>query len=378
MHDEASVAVRRARLDSQRLSDATRLGPDPVAIARAVCAVQAQSLDAARHSLRVRSTGLTEDAVNRALGEERTLAWSWLMRGTLHLCAAEDLRWLLALLGPLNMQRDATRRRQLGLDEATLEHGVRAIRDALAGGPLPRPRLREAVLARGVGIAAEGQALIHLIAHAAHRGVIVVTAPVGRDNTFTLLDDRVPKARVPSIEACEAELARRYFRAYAPATVADFAAWSGLPAPAARRAVTAIGGELREVTGPFSGLLAPAGAAVVGGSVRGARAPIVRLLPYFDTYLLGYRRRDLVLDPAHTKRIADGGWITPAVCVDGWVEGVWKLRRERKETAVEVSPFSRLSREVAAGVRSEVSAIGAYLGRPARLVVAEGHGPRSR
>jgi hypothetical protein len=36
-------------------------------------------------------------------------------------------------------------------------------------------------------------------------------------------------------------------------------------------------------------------------------ATIVRLLPYFDTYLLGYQNRDLSVPPMYGKRVNAGG-----------------------------------------------------------------------
>jgi hypothetical protein len=48
----------------------------------------------------------------------------------------------------------------------------------------------------------------------------------------------------------------------------------------------------------------------------------VRLIGQFDEYLLGYRSRDLILSPKFAKRIqAGGGFVQPAVLVDGYVAG---------------------------------------------------------
>ena len=99
MSDASTLPLRLARIGAQRLTDATRLGPDPAAIARAMCTAQAQSFDAARHQLRVRSTGISAASVDRAFEQERSVVRTWLMRGTLHLCAADDLRWMLDVLG---------------------------------------------------------------------------------------------------------------------------------------------------------------------------------------------------------------------------------------------------------------------------------------
>jgi hypothetical protein len=44
------------------------------------------------------------------------------MRGTLHFVAAQDARWLLALLTPRVIAQSAGRYRQLELDDATFAH----------------------------------------------------------------------------------------------------------------------------------------------------------------------------------------------------------------------------------------------------------------
>ncbi|MFN2582066.1 MAG: winged helix DNA-binding domain-containing protein [Candidatus Dormibacteria bacterium] len=371
MPDAAHDLLRGARMQSQRLSDEARCGGDPLAVLSAVTAVQAQSFDAARASLRVRSNGLTVIAVNRALDHDRSIVWTWLMRGTLHFVSAEDVRWLLALYGPRNIARDRGRRAQVGLDDATCERALRVIRRVLAHGPLTRPQLRDGLLRGGIDVSRHPQTLIHLVAHAAHRGVIVVLPPVGRDNRFALLDDWLGGRVGARVDDPEAELARRYFRAYAPATETDFAAWSGLPMANVRRAMRAIGEELQESSlgaGRLFELRAPRRRA---RSSSPAPEPLVRLLPYFDTYLLGYRPRDQMIDPAYMKRVIDGGWLRPTVCVDGWIEGAWRLRRERREALLDVDPFGELSDDVRRGIDREVTAIGMFLERPVSLGTAD-------
>lgn len=331
-------------------------------MARAVCAVQAQELAAGCLSLRARSVGLTRAGVIEALNDDRTLAWTWLMRGTLHMCAADEVRWLLSLLGPLNAARDARRRSQVGLDDDACARGVRVMRRVLSNGPLTRHQLREALLVAGVDVTRDPQALIHMIGYAASHGVIVVLPPAGRDNRFGLLEDWIPTGGAPPREAAEAELARRYLGAFGPATVADFRTWSGIPAPMAQRAVVRIAGELEQQETVDGELLTLRNGR---GTRYPRREPVgVRLLPRWDTYLLGYRSRALMLDPSQTPRVFVGGIIKPTVCVDGRVEGIWELRRERAEWRVELQPFGPLSPDVEAEIRAEVDAISFFLDAP--------------
>src|SRR6202051_704600 len=250
MPDATLQRLRLARLRSQHLTDDTRLSGDVATVVRGVRALQAQAFDAARHQVRVRGEGLTASAVDRAFEEERSVVRTWLMRGTLHLCAADDLRWLIGVFGPAVNQFGASRRKNLGLDDAVCARGVTVIRKALAHGPMARSQIRERLVSASVLEEPVGQSLVHLIYHAAALGIVCSGPRMGRDDSFVLLDDWVPQSKGPRGEAALAELARRYLAAYGPAREADFAAWSGLRRPAIRAAMTAVASELVEYPGP--------------------------------------------------------------------------------------------------------------------------------
>jgi Winged helix DNA-binding domain len=362
--DPALLHLRLARLRSQHLTDESRLHADVASVARSVCALQAQAFDAARHQVRARSTGLTAAAVDRAFEHERTVVRTWLMRGTLHLCAADDVRWLLDVFGPAINQLDASRRRNLGLDDGTCKRGLAVIRTALTGGPMARRQIRERLVSAGVLEEPVGQTLVHLLFHAAALGVICSGPRMGRDDSFVLLDDWVPKTKGPAGDAALAELARRYFAAYGPAGAADFAAWSGLRQTMIRTAMAAISSELVEFPGSIPGLWTLGPAADVSSIPR----PDVRLLGHFDTYLLGYRRREHLGGADAEAWIHDGGggWIRPVICVDGWIAGGWRLDQARGEVEIKVMPFDRISRRADPAIGREVASIGQFLERPAR------------
>jgi hypothetical protein len=364
MPDDPLLPLRLARMRSQRLTDDTRIEGDVATVARAVCAIQAQAFDAARHQVRVRSTGLTSAAVDRAFAEERSVVRTWLMRGTLHLCATEDLRWLVDVFGPAIDQLGATGRRNVGLDDARCERGVAVIRKALAHGPMARREIRKVLVSAGVLEEPIGQTLLHLIFHAAALGIVCCGPRMGRDDSFVLLDDWVPKSKGPRGEAAVAELARRYFAAFGPASEADFAAWSKLRRARIRPAMAAIGPELVEFPGPLRGLWT-LGPAVTDAALT---RPVVRLLGHFDTFLLGYRRREHLGGPDAETWIHDGGggWIRPVVCVDGWILGGWRLEQRGGEIEVTIMPFDRIGSRADPAIRREVASIGRFLEQPAR------------
>jgi hypothetical protein len=299
--------VLRLRLRAQRLEP--RSAGSAADVVRAVCGIQAQDARAAALSVRARSTGLTAADVERARVGERSIVRTWAWRGTLHLVATEDLGWILPLVAPLAIRGTAARWRQLGLDEDVYGRAREVIAEALAGGPLTRAEIAERLAVRGID--ASGQRAPHLLGRAALEGLVCR----GPGDTFVLLADWVQPPQ-PHPDPL-AELGRRYADAYGPADARDLAAWSGLP-------------------------IAQARAAWVAASQTPARKdaePVVRLLPSFDTYLLGYRSRDLAVAPEHARRVRPGGgWLHPVLTVGGRVAGTWRLARH--EAIVE--PFEPL------------------------------------
>ena len=92
------------------------------------------------------------------------------MRGTLHLVAREDHAWLLGLTAPRQEAGGARRLAQEGVTPGDAERAVAVVERALADdGPLTRAELGARIAAAGVR--SEGQALPHLLALAARRGI---------------------------------------------------------------------------------------------------------------------------------------------------------------------------------------------------------------
>jgi hypothetical protein len=156
---------------------------------------------------------------------EKTVARSWLMRGTLHLVAADDLRWILSVVAPVLGAGSARRQVELGLDGDIKTRGVRAIRRILSNsGPLTRYQIVDRLQQMDVRLDPKTQAPIHLVQSAAMQGVCCSGPDRNGEPTYVLLDDWLPAHRTQS-KAGPAELARRYFAAYGPASAEDFSAW---------------------------------------------------------------------------------------------------------------------------------------------------------
>ena len=181
---------------------------------------------------------------------------------------------------------------------------------------------------------------------------------------YALLDEWLgapPAALQP--DAALAELARRHLGAHGPAAPADLAAWSGAGLRRARRGYELIASELRAVRTAAGPAWALAGAP--------ARPPRSRalLLGHFDPYLLGWESRDLVLDARFAGRIqAGGGFIQPALLVDGRVAGTWRRRGRAARLQIELEPFEELPAAALAALERDADDVGRFLGfRPDRV-----------
>ncbi len=331
-------------------------------VARAVVGVQAQDRGAAALAIRARLGAARVSEVARAWSSNGPLVLTWSLRGTRHLHHRDDVRWLLSIFGPMYAAGAPARTRQLGIAGAAGDRAVKAVRDALRRrGPLTRPQVKE-VLARH-GLDVSGQAPIHVLRRAALEGVLCVVPDADDEETYVLLDERVPAATLPDREDALAELARRYLRGYGPATPADLAAWSGIGLREADSAWTAIAAELDEVMTPAGamGILKRSSRSVAAA----ARSPApVHLLPAFDTLLLGYADRTPLIPARFARRVnAGGGMIRPTLLTDDGVVGTWSMHREGdRAPRVEVDPFGRLRSGVRDSIDREVRSIARFFG----------------
>jgi Winged helix DNA-binding domain len=170
---------------------------DAVEVVRALCAVQAQDYYASLWAVGLRLRGAHEADVERALNERRIVR-TWPMRGTLHFIAAEDVRWLLALLAPRVLERQGTRlRRDFSIDRAVLRRARKIVEKAFcAGQAVTRSSLYERFDAGGVST--ERQRGLHILWWLAHEGLICCGPRAGKQPTFVSLEEWVPPATAQS------------------------------------------------------------------------------------------------------------------------------------------------------------------------------------
>lgn len=313
---------------------------------------------------------MTQADIVHAREVERSFVLTWTLRGSLHLAPSDDLRWLLALCGPGAIR--ATRRRyaQLGLTEAIREQALSDIHAILSQhGALSRPDLARALEARGIPV--EGQAIHHLVRFAALRGLICLGPEDDGALTYVLLDKWLPAdAAATAPDDPLGDLSRRYLKACAPATAADFARWSGLSASQVRAGWHAIANDCVNV------ILPTGEAAMLKSQLDAAKTKetggIVRFLPRYDNFLLGYESRAFMVAGDYAKRVHPGGGLIRAcVIVDGEAKANWKLEKRRKANRLVVTPFEPLDAATVAAMGYEAELLGAFLNTPLELRIED-------
>jgi hypothetical protein len=328
-------------------------------------AVQAQDYLGALWAVGLRMRDATETAVEKAIAD-RTIVRTWPMRGTLHFVAPEDIRWMLKLMTPRVIANNAQRIfRDYGLDAAAITRSRDVVENALAGGKcLPRTELYKVLEESGISPAPQGN--LHIVGWLAMGGVICFGPRQGKQQTFALLDEWVPVSRVLERDEALAELAKRYFTSHGPATVQDFAWWSGLTAGEARAGLEKVKSEfVQEVVDGKTYWLS------VSTPAADDTPPTAHLLPAFDEYTVAYTDRSAILDPAHAEaaRIdVRGSVLNPSIEVDGRIVGTWKRVFEKGSVIIKVQPFgapSDIENEV---VAEAADRYGNFLDMPAILL----------
>ena len=305
--------------------------PDAVGTVAWFGAVQAQDYGAAKWALALRMRGaVTGAAVDRAFDEGRILR-THLLRPTWHFVAAADIGWLLELTAPRVHQALAFGRRYFGLSDALHRRAARTIERALERDECLTRNELAGHLERA-NLPAAGVPLAFVTIYAELEGIICSGPRRGKQFTYMLLPRRAPRALRYSRDEALAELTRRYFRSHGPATVRDFAWWSGLTVADAKRGLAIVRARSEVIDALTYWTVGPR-RAIAGTD------DAVHLLPVYDEYLVAYRDQEAV---PRGKTV--WGILPQAVVCGGQVVGTWKATRGATTPKVAVTLGRRLTR----------------------------------
>jgi hypothetical protein len=324
-------------------------------------AVQAQDFFGSLWAINIRLNEFLKEAdVEKAI-VDKTIVRSWPMRGTLHFCAPEDLRWMIKYLTPRVFARYKSILEKDGIDNAVRTKAKKVFAKILEGGnQLTRDEMYQAL--EKAKVSTKGTRGLHLLGTAAQDGLICFGPRAGKQHTFVLVDEWISSnASMPSKEEAMAELARRYVRSHGPVVVEDFAWWAGLNKGEANAAFQSIANELETaVVNEKEFWLDPASAEA---KPKPGKA---YLLPTYDEYGIAYKNRDEFIHNDEYRLV--GGLFTSAIMMNGKMIGTWRRVLEKKSVHVEFKPFQKFTTAQKKAIQTDVKRYGKFLSQPVRFI----------
>ncbi|MGA7733311.1 MAG: winged helix DNA-binding domain-containing protein [Chloroflexia bacterium] len=347
----------------------------PAEVVGTMCGAHAQVMSAAELSIGLRIAGATREDVRGALWSERSLVKTCGPRGTVHLLPTQDLPMWTAALSTIPSTRNVQGKNALLTAEQT-EEVVAAIADALEDAELTVDELTEAIVERTGSWAGEPAmpAFQEMWPRwrwaegtATNRGEMCFGPNRGRKVTYTSPRRWLPGFRPAEGHTAIADLLKRYLHAYGPAMPEHFARWLAAPPRWSKELFASLAGDLQQVE--VEGSVAW----VVAGDTATPSTPPngVRLLPYFDAYVVGCHPRDLLFPGMAAVRALTHGQAgnLPVLLIDGIVAGIWHQRRSGRKLEITVEPFERLTPTQRRELDSQVERVGEFLEEMPRLTI---------
>ncbi len=279
------------RLVNQQLIDSSLSSPHEVV--NCLVAMQAQEYAMAKWAIDLRLPGSKESEIEHAFNNGIILR-THLMRPTWHFVAPEDIRWLLKLTASRVHALNSYMYRECDLDMKLLNRCNDHLTKFLQGGKhLTRNEIK--VLLAQKKILAEGPRLSYIMMYAELEGIVCSGSRKGKQFTYALLEERVPK--FPSLTRVEAltNFMSRYFQSRGPATLQDFTNWSGLTMKDAKEGLSHLNTDF--ISQLFNGqeywystktdtrtVIAP----------KAIKSQATFLLPDYDEYGMGYKDRSAI------------------------------------------------------------------------------------
>lgn len=323
-------------------------------------AVQAQDFAAAKWALGLRTENSIDEDIEKAFNEGKILR-THVMRPTWHFVVPEDIRWMLESTAPRVKALLAHYNRKLELDDALFAKSNAAISKALQDHTYLTRQEIKAILTR-IGIETNVQRLAHIVTWAELEGLICSGPRHGKQFTYALLEERVPKAKKLSREQALAKLALNYFTGHGPAQLKDFSWWSGLAIKDARGALDLIKSELEQAT--FDGKTYYWSSAQT--DVTTPKMPSAFLLSIYDEYTIAYKDRGDISEARDIERmISMGNALTAVIILNGKVAGTWNKALKNNTIEIRLNPYRQLNKNEQEALESEVARYGKFVGIPA-------------
>lgn len=370
-------AERRARLATRQALHADHRAADPAAAATAVVALHATEAATVHLAVGARTAGVTPFDVETALYDERSVVKQLAMRRTLFGFPRDLLPAALAVgrerIAPEQRRlvaRDVTRHGIADDGDAWLDAAGEAVVRRLTGAdPMTAKALREELpeLAGAITLRAgkkyDGTFNLapRVLTWLGAAGLITRGPNLGHWRlsrpTWTRLDDWLgePPAAL-DLAAGYAELVRRWLARFGPGTLEDLQWWLGATKTATRAALADVGAVEVRLERDRAGWLLPDDIEPVADV-----GPWAALLPTLDPTTMGWKEREVYLDPGHRALLFDtNGNAGSTAWWDGRIVGTWVQDDDGVVSVVEC-PGVDIGREGRSALAVEAERLTAWL-----------------
>ncbi|ORX51479.1 hypothetical protein BCR36DRAFT_583027 [Piromyces finnis] len=301
---------------------------DPVDVVEWMGALQAQDYKMMRWAVAVRtckpSIKRFEEAYNN--GE---IIRVHLLRGTWHLIAGKDLHWMLKICQERVRKATFSRMKtnKVDITENEIDQYRNIMKEAFnEKHSVTKVDFLEAFSKNNVKIS--DRKLGYHIRLAENDGILCSgDLTSGISPTYSLVSEKVNKNKEASDISYEEALKRltlKYFRSHSPATLEDFVWWTGFTKTEGKKCIKLMGDKLVEKVYEGQTFYVYS-----EGRTKGVPKSSVLLLSPFDEYLIGYKSRDIVLEPKYRHYAHNNnGIFYPVFAIDGHIKGNWKPRKK--------------------------------------------------
>jgi hypothetical protein len=208
----------------------------------------------------------------------------------------------------------------------------------------------------------------HLMLQAELDGIVCSGSINGLRQTYALLEERIPKPKPLTKEEALAKLAQKYFSSHCPATLPDFAWWSGLSITDSRHALEMIKPKLISET-----ISSQAFWLSDSFSIPKIKDESAYLLPSYDEFTISYKDRSASLPVQHHKKyISFNGIFKPIIVIKGTLAGVWKRTIQKDKVIIETDFFGLKGlgskRNIKKLIEKPAAELGSFLDKKPELI----------
>jgi uncharacterized protein YcaQ len=351
-------------LSRHRLLDRARRGRELETI-EGILGLNAQGALNYGLSLWARVEGLDRKFINAAILDRRLIR-SWFMRNTVHILPVSLAHLARAALRDSLVAEWNQWTVKTGSKESpsSWERHYGGVLEALREGPIAMSEILDRV-----GGGPDDKRVLHrVVREMSLKGLVCNAASRGpwyhdAEHTYADASQWAPPASYVEPNEARRVLLLRYMRSYGPATIQDYAYWTGMKVSDARATLEEVKPALSEVRAERHKGRLYALKEDLPELEATEEKPSLRLLPKFDALIMSHRDKTRLMDEETRRRVfLPTAEAAATIFVDGRVEGVWSIKRLGSAWNLELQLFRRLDGEAEETLQAELDAMRAFTG----------------